>query len=158
MTSARCCSQYSASPWGHSSAAARSSTLQEPQIERREHQDNSDIYYQSLPEVVPEEQDVHADHDGYQREHIKHDGCLSSHRLVLLRVPQRGKSGAGGLPGFHEDHGVFRTLARHHRGLIGVWCDVLTGGTLSVGEEAIVGARRPAEGGAHPNRASDFLT
>jgi hypothetical protein len=22
---------------------------------------------------------VHADHDGYQREHVKHDGCLFSH-------------------------------------------------------------------------------
>ena len=52
-------------------------------------------------------------------------------------------------PGLEADAGVFRTLARHHRGLFGVWCDVLTGGTLSVGEEAIVGAHRPAEGGAH---------
>src|SRR5262249_45778408 len=58
--------------------------LQEPEIERREYQDNSDVYYQPLPEVVPEEQDVHADHDRYQREHVKHDGCLSSHRFVLL--------------------------------------------------------------------------
>jgi uncharacterized protein YcbX len=52
-------------------------------------------------------------------------------------------------PGLEADADVFRTLARHHRGLFGVWCDVLTGGTLSVGEEAIVGARRPVEGGAH---------
>jgi uncharacterized protein YcbX len=52
-------------------------------------------------------------------------------------------------PGLEADVDVFRTLARHHRGLFGVWCDVLTGGTLSVGEEAIVGARRPVEGGAH---------
>ena len=52
-------------------------------------------------------------------------------------------------PGLEADVDVFRTLARHHRGLFGVWCDVLTGGTLSVGEEAIVGARRPAGGGAH---------
>jgi len=47
-----------------------------PQIGRREHQGNSDVHYQPLPEPVPEEQDVHADHDGYQREHVKHDGCL----------------------------------------------------------------------------------
>jgi hypothetical protein len=33
---------------------------------------------------MPEEQDVHADHDGYQREHIKHDACLPSHRSILL--------------------------------------------------------------------------
>jgi hypothetical protein len=32
--------------------------------------------------VVPEEQDVHADHDGYQREHVKHYGRLFSHRFV----------------------------------------------------------------------------
>jgi uncharacterized protein len=47
-------------------------------------------------------------------------------------------------PGLEADTDVFRTLARHHRGLFGVWCDVLTGGTLSVGDEAIVGARRLA--------------
>jgi uncharacterized protein len=52
-------------------------------------------------------------------------------------------------PGLEADVDVFRTLARHHRGLFGVWCDVLTGGTLSVGEEAIIGARRPVESGAH---------
>ena len=52
-------------------------------------------------------------------------------------------------PGLEADAGVFRTLARHHRGLFGVWCDVLTGGNLSVGEEAIVGVRRPVGGGAH---------
>jgi len=33
----------------------RSWTLQEPQIERREYQDDSDVYYQARPEVVPEE-------------------------------------------------------------------------------------------------------
>ncbi len=38
--------------------------LQERQIERREHQYNSDVNNQALQEVVPEEQDVHADHDG----------------------------------------------------------------------------------------------
>jgi hypothetical protein len=32
---------------------------------------------------VPEEQDVHADHDGYQREHVQHDAYLSCHGLVL---------------------------------------------------------------------------
>src|SRR5207302_7548932 len=49
-----------------------------------------------LPEVVPEEQDVHADHDGYQREHVYHDGCLPSHRFVLLRATEWSKSRAGG--------------------------------------------------------------
>src|SRR5262249_14965090 len=59
--------------------------LQKPQVERREHQDNSDVYYQPLPEPVPEEQGVHAGHNGYQCEHVKHDGCLSSHTSFLLR-------------------------------------------------------------------------
>ena len=45
--------------------------------------------------MVPEEQDVHADHDGYQREHVKHDGCLSSHRSFLLCATEWSKSGAG---------------------------------------------------------------
>ena len=70
-------------------------TLQEPQTERREHQDDPDVYYQPLPELVPEEKDVHADHDGYQREHVKHDGCLSSHRSFLLCATEWSKSGAG---------------------------------------------------------------
>src|SRR5215469_8412668 len=64
----------------------RSWTLQEPQIERHEHQDNSDVHYRPLPEPVPEEQDIHADHDGYQREQIKQDSCLSSHPSFLLRA------------------------------------------------------------------------
>jgi len=44
--------------------------------------------------MVPEEQDVHADDDGYHREHVKHDGCLSSHRLFLLCATEWNKSGA----------------------------------------------------------------
>jgi len=76
------------------SARLRSCALQEPQTERQEYQDNSDVYHQPLPEVVPEEQDVHADHDGYQREHVKHDGYLS-HRFVLLSATKWSKSGTG---------------------------------------------------------------
>ena len=56
-------------------------TLQESQVERHEHQDDSDVYHEPLPESVPEEQDVHADHYSYQGEHIKHRGCLSPHRF-----------------------------------------------------------------------------
>jgi len=69
----------------------RSWALHEPPIERPEYQDNADVYYQPLPEVVPEEQDVHADHDGHHREHVKHVGCLSSHRFLLLRATERSK-------------------------------------------------------------------
>ena len=58
--------------------------LQESQVERREHQDDSNVHHQPLPEPVPEEQDVDGDHDGYQREHVKDGGCLSSHPSFLL--------------------------------------------------------------------------
>jgi hypothetical protein len=60
-----------------------SRTLQEPEIERREHHDNSYVYSQPLPELVPEEQDVYADHHDYQRDHTEHGGCLSSHRAFF---------------------------------------------------------------------------
>ena len=62
--------------------------LQERQIERPEHENNSDVHYQPRPEPVAEEQDVHADHDDYQREHVKHDGCLISHPPFLLRAAE----------------------------------------------------------------------
>jgi hypothetical protein len=40
-------------------------TLQKAQAERREYQDDSDVHHHPLPEPVPEEEDVYADHDGY---------------------------------------------------------------------------------------------
>jgi hypothetical protein len=76
-------------------SALRSWPPEEPEIERREHQDNPDVYRQPLPEVVLEEQDVHAHHDGHHREHVKHGGCLSSHRFLLLCATERSKRGAG---------------------------------------------------------------
>jgi uncharacterized protein YcbX len=39
-------------------------------------------------------------------------------------------------PGLGKDVEVFRTLARHHRGLFGVWSDVVTPGSLRVGDQA----------------------
>ena len=42
-------------------------------------------------------------------------------------------------PGLAADREVFRTLARHHGGLLGVWSEVLTPGTLSVGDRALAG-------------------
>jgi hypothetical protein len=54
-----------------------SRTLQQSQIEPSEHQDNSDVYYQPLQGVVPEEEDVHADNDRYQREHVKNSGGVA---------------------------------------------------------------------------------
>ncbi len=37
-------------------------------------------------------------------------------------------------PGLDADVEIFRTLARHHRGLFGVWGDVVDPGRLSVGD------------------------
>lgn len=54
-----------------------SRTLQQSQIEPSEHQDNSDVYYQPLQDLVPEEEDVHADNDRYQREHVKNNGGVA---------------------------------------------------------------------------------
>jgi hypothetical protein len=71
-------------------------TLQEPQTERGEYQDDPDVYYQPIPELVPEEQDVNTDNDGNQRKHEKYDGCLPSHRSCLLCVTVWSKSGADG--------------------------------------------------------------
>lgn len=44
-------------------------------------------------------------------------------------------------PGLEADVEMFRTLARHHGGLFGVWCDVVAPGRLSVGDHA---AEHPA--------------
>jgi len=37
-------------------------------------------------------------------------------------------------PGLDADVEIFRTLARHHRGLFGLWCDVGTAGHVAVGD------------------------
>jgi uncharacterized protein YcbX len=43
-------------------------------------------------------------------------------------------------PGLEHDVEMFRTLARHHGGLFGVWSQVLTPGGLRVGDEVLAGA------------------
>ena len=68
----------------HLLAAGGSWPLHEPQIERREHHNDPDVYYQPQPELVLKEEDIHADHDGHHREHVEHNGCLSSHGFFLL--------------------------------------------------------------------------
>jgi uncharacterized protein len=40
-------------------------------------------------------------------------------------------------PGLGADVEVFRTFARHHRGELGVWSDVLSTGSVSVGDSAV---------------------
>jgi uncharacterized protein YcbX len=46
-------------------------------------------------------------------------------------------------PGLGADVDVFRTLARHHGGLLGVWSDVVTPGSLSLGDRAVDLASTP---------------
>jgi uncharacterized protein YcbX len=41
-------------------------------------------------------------------------------------------------PGLDADVEIFRTLARHHHGHFGVWSEVLTPGSLSIGDRASV--------------------
>ncbi len=42
-------------------------------------------------------------------------------------------------PGIDEDRDIFRTIARHHRGLFGAWTAVTTPGFVHVGDEAAIG-------------------
>jgi hypothetical protein len=53
-------------------------------------------------------------------------GCV---RCTMVTRPQ---------PGLDHDVEIFRTLARHHGGLFGVWCDVVSPGVARVGDEAVV--------------------
>lgn len=56
-------------------------------------------------------------------------------RCTMVTRPQAG---------LDADADIFRTLARHHQGLLGVWSDVVTPGAVSVGDRVSVGdaARR----------------
>jgi uncharacterized protein len=42
-------------------------------------------------------------------------------------------------PGLEEDRDIFRTLARHHRGLFGAWTAVSAPGSVQVGDDVVVG-------------------
>jgi hypothetical protein len=44
--------------------------MQEPEVERYEHQDNANVGRKPIPEVASEEQDVHPDHDTRHRDHV----------------------------------------------------------------------------------------
>jgi len=70
--------------------------LHEPQIERCKHQDNADVYRQPSPDAILEEQDVDADHNGYQREYVKHDGWRRSHNRKMAGGDGLFKHGRGG--------------------------------------------------------------
>jgi hypothetical protein len=45
---------------------------EESQVERSEHQDNSNIQYQPFPESVSKERKIHPDDQDDHRQHIKH--------------------------------------------------------------------------------------
>lgn len=45
--------------------------MQEPEVERTEDEDDSDIGRETLPDVASEEQDVHRNYDGCHRDHVK---------------------------------------------------------------------------------------
>ena len=65
---------------------------QEPEVEGHKHQDDADIRYQPFPESIPEEQQIHANDNGYQDQDEQHHisspwdlnhsfRCVSSHPL-----------------------------------------------------------------------------
>jgi hypothetical protein len=54
--------------------------LEESQIEGCKHQNDSDVHHQSFPEMVPEDQDIYSDDDGYHRHHVR-DG---NHRFAIV--------------------------------------------------------------------------
>jgi hypothetical protein len=58
-------------------------TLEEPEVESCEHQDNANIHCQPFPELVSEEHDIYTDYDGCHRDHVKHDSYLSAHFRFL---------------------------------------------------------------------------
>jgi hypothetical protein len=59
---------------------------QERHIERREHQDNADIGYEPEHEMVPKEEDIHADDDRHHDKYIKYGVSRASHQSKLLTV------------------------------------------------------------------------
>jgi hypothetical protein len=58
---------------------ALSLMLHQSQVERCKNQDDSYIRHQPFPEPIPEEQEIHTDHDGCQQHYIKYDRCISRH-------------------------------------------------------------------------------
>jgi hypothetical protein len=66
--------------------------LKESQIEGCKHQKDSDVHHQPFPEMVPEDQDIYSDDDGYHR-HGNHRSChCDLHRI--LRVASQDSSSA----------------------------------------------------------------
>jgi hypothetical protein len=54
-------------------------TSQESQVDRSEHQDDSNIHHQAFPESVSEEREIYTNYEGCHRQHVKRDSYLSAH-------------------------------------------------------------------------------
>jgi hypothetical protein len=54
-------------------------TIEKPQVESSEQQDNANIQHQPLPESVSEERKIQTDYDGCHRQYVKRDAYLSAH-------------------------------------------------------------------------------
>jgi hypothetical protein len=59
--------------------APRSWTLQEPEVESCEYQDDANIRRQPLPDAISEEHKIYTDYDRRHRQDVKYDGYLSAH-------------------------------------------------------------------------------
>jgi hypothetical protein len=53
--------------------------LKKSQIEGCTHQNDSDVHHQSFPEMVPENQGIYRNDDGYHRHHVSHSHNRSCH-------------------------------------------------------------------------------
>jgi hypothetical protein len=63
--------------------------IEKSQIEGRKHQNDSDIHDQSFPEMIPEDQDIEGDDNGYHRNQVRHGNSRSCHsmaREVLISI------------------------------------------------------------------------
>ena len=68
--------------------------MPEAQEEGHENQDNADVHKQAWPEVMPEEEDVHADDCHRQSKDIQHRDSASGHLTNLSAWLQLGVTGS----------------------------------------------------------------
>lgn len=83
---------------------------------------------------------VHADGDGFVEDawagravrigEVELDAVAPCSRCTMVIRPQPG--------GIDRDPDIYRTLAAHHGGTLGMWCSVRTPGTIRVGDEVVV--------------------
>jgi hypothetical protein len=83
---------------GPTLAISRPERVPEPEVEGGESKDNANVYDQSRPKVVSEEQDVNTDYDADKRKHVNHDGYISLHFPMVLGPSSREKAGVTASP------------------------------------------------------------